>query len=61
MHKKLGTSLTHLLERAKHVNIHLQSAFSYSPTVVMIKAKHSSLWVPCAVKQIIILWKYSYH
>lgn len=61
MHKKLGTSLTHLLERAKLVKIQLQSAFSYSPTAVMIKAKHSPLWIPCAVEQIIILWKYFYY
>lgn len=42
MHKKLGTSLTHFfLNRGKDVKIHLQSAFSYSPTVVMIKAKQT--------------------
>lgn len=60
IHKELGTSLTHLLKKGKDVKIHLQSAFSYSPTAVMIKAKYSPLWVPCAVKQIIILRKYFY-
>lgn len=32
MHKKLGSSLTHLLKRDKDLKTHLQSVFLYSPT-----------------------------